>query len=67
MATLHIMVILRAKVAFSEGLAGCRRRSKPEGGSRGEQCTVCPIRLGALKQTTDGLEWVHVVRPHLEV
>lgn len=52
--------LLRWSAHPREGPGGCRSRA--EGGSRGVQCTVCPIRLGALKQTTDGMEWVHVVR-----
>jgi len=34
---------------------------KLEGGSRSVPCALCPISLGAFKQSTDG-PWVHLVR-----
>ncbi|GMH43243.1 hypothetical protein BSKO_11165 [Bryopsis sp. KO-2023] len=38
--------------------------SKLEGGSRGVECALCPVKCGAFKMSSDGRKWVHVVCCH---
>lgn len=46
-----------------EGPEGAGATPKLQGGSRSTSCALCPISMGAFKQSTSGEHWIHLVSP----